>query len=324
MYDRAVSGGSDGVQSATGVLMVRPARFAHNAQTSITNRFQQSDAQPERTAGPAGSEFEALAAALARAAVGVCVVDDTSEPVKPDAVFPNNWVSFHRDGTVVLYPMLAPNRRSERRMEVLDAVESRLDFRRRRLLDLSVHEREGRFLEGTGSLVLDHVRRIAYACRSSRTDPSLLRLWSQKMEFEPLVFDAFGLDGTPIYHTNVLLSIGTRFAVVCTEAIADCDRASVLKRLREDREVIEITPSAMTQFAANVLELRARATARMGASVLVMSERANAALKQLPGDGWSRLRGAVEQLLVVPVPMIENVGGGGVRCMLAEVPEISS
>jgi hypothetical protein len=304
--------------------MVRPARFAHNGQTSITNRFQHCDAQPECTAALAGSEFEALAAALARAAVGVCIVDDTPEPIKPDAVFPNNWVSFHRDGTVVLYPMQAPNRRIERRMEVLDAVESRLNFRRRRLLDLSVYEREGRFLEGTGSLVLDHERRIAYACRSSRTDQSLLRLWSQQMEFEPLVFGAFGLEGSPIYHTNVLLSIGTHFAVLCTEAIADCDRARVLQRLREDREVIEITPTAMTQFAANVLELRARAPGRIGPSVLVMSERANAALKQLQGDAWSRLSGVVDRLVVVPVPTIENIGGGGVRCMLAEVPEIAS
>jgi hypothetical protein len=319
-----VSEASDGVQTATSVLMVRPARFAHNAQTSITNRFQHPDVRPECTAALAGSEFEVLAAALARAAVGVCVVDDTPEPIKPDAVFPNNWVSFHRDGTVVLYPMLAPNRRLERRMEVLDAVESRLNFRRRRLLDLSMHEREDRSLEGTGSLVLDHVRRIAYACRSSRTDQSLLRLWAQQMEYEPVVFDAFGLEGTPIYHTNVLLSIGTRFAVLCTEAIADCDRARVLRRLREDREVIEITPSAMTQFAANVLELRARAPGRIGSSVLVMSQRAKTALRQLQNDAWSRLSGAVEQLVVVPVPTIENIGGGGVRCMLAEVPEISS
>ena len=141
-----------------------------------------------------------------------CVVDDTSEPAKPDAVFPNNWVSFHRDGTIVLYPMLAPNRRAERRMEIVAAVEQRLGFRRTRLLDLSSHEQQGRMLEGTGSLVLDHVHRIAYACRSARTDESLVREWSALMNYEPLLFDALGAGGAPIYHTNVMLSIGSHWA----------------------------------------------------------------------------------------------------------------
>jgi hypothetical protein len=303
---------------------VRPVRFAHNIQTSTTNRFQHSDAQSEDTTAMAGEEFDALSEALARSAVSVCVVDDTSEPIKPDAVFPNNWVSFHRDGTIVLYPMLAANRRAERRLEVLDAVEYRLKYRRRRLLDLSAHEREGRFLEGTGSLVLDHTHRIAYACRSPRTDESLVNLWSRQMDYEPLLFDAFGGDGTPIYHTNVLLSIGSGWAVVCMDALAGYDRRRVLRRLRKSHEVIEITLSAMAQFGANVLELRGRASGHEGQSVLVMSERANTALKYLEGGAWSRLRDAVGQLLVAAVPTIENVGGGGVRCMLAEVPEITS
>src|ERR1700722_5878826 len=232
----AVSGDAS-VQCAPGVLMVRPARFGYNAQTAASNRFQRAEPRSVDIAARARAEFETLAQAIQAAGVAVCVVDDSVEPAKPDAVFPNNWVSFHGDGTVVLYPMQAPNRREERRMEILQAVEARLHFRRSRLVDLRAHEEEGRFLEGTGSLVLDHVHRIAYACRSPRTDESLVRAWSQQLGFQPLLFDASDADGTAIYHTNVLLSIGTAWAVVCTAAIADGDRERVLQSLRAAHQV---------------------------------------------------------------------------------------
>jgi hypothetical protein len=302
--------------------MVRPVRFAHNAQTSGTNRFQHSSAPSERTAALAEAEFDALSRAIADAGVGVCTVDDTAEPAKPDAVFPNNWVSFHRDGTAVLYPMLAPNRRAERRLDILASVEQRLKFNPRRVLDLSTNEREWRFLEGTGSLVLDHVQRIAYACRSARTDESLVRAWSQQLGYEPLLFNAVGADGTAIYHTNVLLSIGSNWAVVCAEAIASGDRARVLQRLRAGHEVLEISMPLMAQFAANILELRSRDSAGRAKRVLVLSERARTAFEHEASDAWDRLSASVEQVVAVKVPTIESVGGGGVRCMLAEVPEI--
>jgi hypothetical protein len=302
--------------------MVRPARFAHNLQTSPTNRFQQSDAQSEHTSALGRAEFDALSRGIAGCGVAVCAVEDTPQPSKPDAAFPNNWVSFHCDGSVVLYPMLAPNRRIERRVDVLALVEERLQFRRRRLIDLSFHEREGRFLEGTGSLVLDHVHRIAYACRSPRTDESLVRSWSQQLGYEPLLFDASGADGSAIYHTNVLLSIGTGWAVVCAEAIAGGDRARVLQCLRAGHEVVEISMPLMAQFGANILELRASQPGSAGARILVLSERARAAFERSAGDEWERLRGCVDRVLAVPVPTIENAGGGGVRCMLAEVPEV--
>jgi|HubBroStandDraft_6_1064221.scaffolds.fasta_scaffold15869_7 hypothetical protein len=322
-YDRPVNARSDvaAVQSATGVLMVRPARFAHNVQTSGTNRFQQPAVQPDQASVLASAEFDALSSAVAGCGVAVCCVDDTPAPAKPDAAFPNNWVSFHRDGSVVLYPMMAPNRRSERRADILAQVEARLKFQRQRLIDLSLHEREGRFLEGTGSLVLDHVHRIAYACRSPRTDESLVRTWSQQLGYEPLLFDASGADGTAIYHTNVMLSIGAGWAVVCTEAIASGDRARVLQQLRAGREVIEISMPLMARFGANILELRASARTVDGARLLVMSAQAQAAFEHSDPDAWERLRDCVDQVLAVPVPTIENVGGGGVRCMLAEVPE---
>src|ERR1700688_3162107 len=181
-------------QSAGSVLMVRPARFACNPQTAASNAFQQ---RPTPLVGndlqtAALREFDGLSQALERAGVEVLIAPDVPEPAKPDAVFPNNWVSFHRDGTVVLYPMQAPNRRAERRMEVLQAGETRLHFRRRRLLDMRAHEEDGRMLEGTGSLVLDHVQKIAYACRSARTDESLVREWSALMRYEAMLFDARG------------------------------------------------------------------------------------------------------------------------------------
>ena len=307
-------------QCAEGVLLVRPAQFGYNSETAATNRFQQAHPQSPDTAIRARREFEALCQAIEAAGVGLCVVDDTSAPVKPDAVFPNNWVSFHRDGTVVLYPMQAVNRRAERRMEILQAVETQLQFRRRRLIDLRANEEQGRMLEGTGSLVLDHVQKITYACRSARTDESPVREWSALMNYEPLLFDALGADGTPLYHTNVLLSIGARWAVVCAEVIAAADRARVLGRLRATgREIIEISAAAMSGFAGNILELASRDATGDPRSVLVLSEQARSALQQEP-QGWDRLRACVDQVVAIAVPTIERVGGGSVRCMLAEVP----
>jgi hypothetical protein len=312
----------DGVQCAPGVLMVRPARFGYNAQTAASNRFQRAEVQSVDTAGRARAEFETLLQAIQTAGVSVCVVDDIVEPLKPDAVFPNNWVSFHADGTVVLYPMQAPNRREERRIEVLQAVEARLHFRRSRLVDLRAHEDQGHMLEGTGSLVLDHVQKVSYACRSARTDESLVHKWSELMNYEPLLFNALGADGTPIYHTNVLLSIGSSWAVVCLEAIVEADRERVLKRLAASgREIIEISAQAMSGFACNILELQGSNASAGTRSVLVLSEQARSALQQLDNKAWERLNERVDQVVVAAIPTIETAGGGSVRCMLAEVPQ---
>lgn len=312
----------DGVQCAPGVLMVRPARFGYNAQTAASNRFQRAEPHSVDIAARARAEFETVVQGIQAAGVGVCVVDDSIEPAKPDAVFPNNWVSFHGDGTVALYPMQAPNRREERRIEVLQAVEARLHFRRSRLVDLRAHEEQGRMLEGTGSLVLDHVHRIAYACRSPRTDESLVHKWSELMNYDPVLFDALGTDGTPIYHTNVLLSIGSKWAVICAEAIVDSDRERVLQRLADSgREVIEVTRQAMAGFACNILELQGSQSSGDVRSVLVLSEQARASLRQLDNKAWERLNDRVDQVVAAAIPTIENAGGGSVRCMLAEVPE---
>jgi hypothetical protein len=309
------------LQQCTGaVLMVRPARFAFNAQTAPSNALQRPvGMDASALAAQARLEFDGFVAALRAEGIAVLVIEDSAEPVKPDAVFPNNWVSLHADGTLVLYPMLAASRRLERQLLDLAALESRLGFHCRQLLDLTHHEQQGRYLEGTGSLVLDHVARVAYANRSARTDEGLVREWSLQLGYEPLLFDALDERGAPYYHTNVLLWIGTRCALLCAEALPGPDRERVRASLRAaGRELIEIDRAAVRAFAGNLLELASWDEALGDCSVLVMSATARAAFT--PGQ-YALLSGSVDTVILVPVPLIEQVGGGSVRCMLAEVPQ---
>jgi hypothetical protein len=305
-------------QCTNDVLMIGPAAFDYNPETAATNRMQ--GAPVHRLAGVqalARAEFDAAVRALAGAGVRVCVVEDTPEPPKPDACFPNNWVSFHADGTVVLYPMFAPNRRLERRGDVIDAVVARTGFVVRRLLDLSPHERQGRFLEGTGSLVLDHRQRVAYACRSPRTDATLVETWCADLGYEPVVFDAADAGGVPFYHTNVMLSVGERVAIAGLDAIAAGDRARVLRHLESGgREVFALDQREIAGFAGNVLELASWDESLGDCRILAMSETARRAI----GDRrFARLAGCTDDVVIIPVPTIERLGGGSIRCMLAEV-----
>jgi len=305
-------------QCADTVFLVRPAAFGFNAETAATNRLQRTDAlSPAEAAARATREFDALVAALRSEGVTACVVADTPEPVKPDALFPNNWVSWHADGTVVLYPMQARNRRLERRRAILDEVAAAAGFDVRRTLDLTAHENEGRFLEGTGSLVLDHVARVAYACRSPRTDARVLAQWCEAMGYAAEVFDACDRDGVPFYHTNVVMGIGRRFAAIGAECIAAADRGRVLARLAAGgREVIELTRPEIEAFAGNLLELATWDEALGDSGVLVLSATARA---RLAPERYARLAAATDCVLAVPVPTIERLGGGSVRCMLGEV-----
>ena len=309
-------------QCAATVLMVRPAAFGFNPQTAASNGMQGlPPADAASIAALAQAEFDAYVQALESEGVRVIVGEDTPEPPRPDAVFPNNWLSFHADGTLVLYPMLAPNRRLERREELVERACEAAGFRPRRRLDLTAHERSGHFLEGTGSLVLDHPARIAYASRSSRTNESLVRQWARELGYEAVVFDASDARGVAYYHTNVIMWIGSRSAMVCAEAIAPADRDRVLAQLRRDadRELIEIDRQAVAKFAGNMLELASWDEALGDTSVLVMSAAARAALE---GPLMHRLAACVDTILAVPVPTIERVGGGSARCMLAEIPEV--
>jgi hypothetical protein len=305
-------------QCADAVLMVRPASFGYNPETAQTNAFQrQPSGGAAGEAAAARRELDGLAGALTSEGVRVCLVEDTTEPPKPDAVFPNNWVSFHEDGSVVLYPMQADSRRRERRQEIIDEVADRLGFTISRVLDLTSHEAHGRYLEGTGSLVLDHTERTAYACISPRTDRTVVGEWCRELEYEPVLFSAVDRAGTPIYHTNVILCIGERLAVVGGEAIVPADRDRVMDRLHSTgREIISIGHTEIERFAGNMLELGSWDEALGDCRVLVMSETARHALSP---DAFARLSACTDQVLAVPVPTIERLGGGSVRCMLAEV-----
>ena len=303
-------------QCASAVLMIRPAAFDYNPETALTNKMQRPDGSTD-SAARARSEFDGVVRALQSEGISVCTVADTDEPPKPDAVFPNNWVSFHQDGTVVLYPMQAETRRRERRREVVDAVVSELGFKVSRVLDLTHHEAEGRFLEGTGSLILDHIERIVYASVSPRTHPEVLEEWSREMGYEACVFSAFDRAGVPLYHTNVLMCIGARVVVIGTEAVAPADRGRLLQKLHASgREVVEIGHDEIERFAGNMLELGTWDEALGDSRVLVMSEAARLGLS--PGN-FSHLSACTDTVLAVPVPTIERLGGGSVRCMLAEV-----
>ena len=305
-------------QCAGTVLMVRPQAFGYNAETAATNTFQHAATGSAAADSKAAlGEFERLARALAGEGIEVCIAEDSATPAKPDAVFPNNWVSFHADGTLVVYPLANASRRPERRQEVIDLAIKCSGFKVRHFLDLSWYEGQGRYLEGTGSLVLDHVQRIAYACTSARTDPELVREWAREMQYEPVIFTATNRSGAALYHTNVCLWIGARVAVVGAEAIAPADRERVLRSLQAGgREVLSVGHSEIGQFAGNMLELSTWDEALGDSHVLVMSESAR---RGLPAETFARISGATDAVLAVPVPTIERLGGGSVRCMLAEV-----
>ncbi|MDP9197757.1 MAG: arginine deiminase-related protein [Pseudomonadota bacterium] len=298
-------------QCANAVLMIRPLCFGANPETAASNRFQQTSAEAGAVS-TAQREFDGLAQALGDAGIAVHVVDDTPEPPKPDACFPNNWVSLHADGTVVLYPMMAPSRRAERREEVLAALRA-AGFRTARTVDLSGWEAHGEFLEGTGSLVLDRCHRTAYACRSPRTTSGALADFAGRLRYRVIAFDATGPGGEPAYHTNVLMAIGEDFAVICAEAVTDeVEREQLLSELAlAGHEPLEISREEMHGFAGNLLALRARD----GSQVIAMSDGAWKSLAPASHRALERHG----RIVTAAIPVIERLGGGSVRCMIAEV-----
>jgi hypothetical protein len=301
-------------QASPAVLMIRPARFAANAETAASNHFQSADGGGDEVALRAAREFDALALALADAGVRVHALAGRRDDTLPDEVFPNNWLTTHADGTAVLYPLLAPSRRRVRRSDALEALQE-WGYRVTRVVDLSPFEPRESFLEGTGSLVLDRPRRVAYACRSPRTRADALAAFGHALGYETVAFDAADARGRTIYHTNVMLSLGTRFAALCTRALRDRDRALVLARLEASgRELVDLSFEQLASFAGNMLELGTAPGSR-SASVIALS---TAALASLRREQRSALE-ACGELVAVDVGTIERYGGGSVRCMLAEV-----
>jgi len=301
-------------QLAPAVLMIRPARFESNPETAESNRFQgKSGASPEEQHAAALEEFEALAVVLEGCGIKVLRFDDTPEPHTPDAIFPNNWVSFHGDGTVVLYPMEAPSRRRERRQDIIESLVSDYGYVVRQVIDLSHHERAGHFLEGTGSMVLDRANRIAYACLSTRTHLDPLGEFAQRMDYDIVAFDATDRAGTPIYHTNVLMNIGDKIAIVCDEAISKADqRTAVLDQLAQTgHKVVSISYEQLESFAGNMLELKSESHGR----VVAMSGTARQSLT----DSQREIIEKNATIVSAAIDNIERSAGGSVRCMLAEV-----
>jgi hypothetical protein len=294
--------------------MIRPVRFQSNPLTAESNRFQgKTDASHAKQQMAAAREFDSLANVLSAAGVEVVVVEDTDEPHTPDSIFPNNWVSFHADGSVVLYPMEATNRRDERRQDIVDSLASDYGFHIRRIIDLTAHEHRNQHLEGTGSLVLDRVNRTAYASLSSRTHLDVLGDFAQQLDYEIVAFNAIDRDSVQIYHTNVLMSVGESLAAICDEAIARPEqRDAVLQSLRQaGHEILSLTYDQMDAFAGNMLELRTS----NGERIVAMSERARNSLT-------SNQLATIEKhaaIVSAPIDEIEMSSGGSVRCMLAEI-----
>ncbi|MDQ2070569.1 citrulline utilization hydrolase CtlX [Natronospira bacteriovora] len=293
--------------------MIRPASFTSNPETAKSNSFQAGidEQDAEEVKRRARDEFDGLKAALEAAGVEVLVFEDTPDPVTPDALFPNNWLSTHADGSAILYPMAAPSRRAERRQDILEALKSKHHRQVTTVHDLSSSEDRARFLEGTGSLVLDRRNHVAYACLSSRTNPALFHDWCERFDYEPEAFTAVS-GGKEIYHTNVMMCVGDTFAVICDEAIPDeQERIRVLSRLeRSGHELVPISTAQMNQFAGNMLQL----LSRDGKPILAMSAQAR---NSLDDSQIAKLERHV-RLVSSDISTIEKYAGGSVRCMLAE------
>lgn len=292
------------------ILMIRPVNFGYNAETAVNNAFQVAG-QDALAQQKARQEFDGFVHMLHNNGVDIIVANDTPEPHTPDSIFPNNWISFHADGTVCLYPMFAVNRRQERKPHVLEKLQER--FIIERTFDLTHYEKDQLFLEGTGSMVLDRDLKIAYACLSPRTDKTVLGEWCRAMDYQPIVFDAVDGTGKPVYHTNVIMCVADRYVVICMDSLPQAaERKLVCNTIDQSgKELIDITIDQMNQFAGNMLQV----ASIQGETLLVMSTRA---YESLTPEQVNRLR-SYNRIIHAPLQTIETNGGGSARCMMAEV-----
>jgi hypothetical protein len=298
-------------QSTSNILMIRPVAFGFNAQTAQSNAFQNRGADQQLVQQQALQEFDGFVAILKSNGINVTVVNDTIEPHTPDSIFPNNWVSFHGNGDIFLYPMQAENRRLERREDIIRQLEE--SFKANHVIDLSRFELKDQFLEGTGSMVLDRENKIAYACLSPRTNTEVLKAFCDYTGYRAITFNAFDQRGKAIYHTNVLMALGSQFAVICLDSVTNTqEKEAVIASLKETRkEIIEITFEQMNSFAGNMLEVKNTA----GETLIVMSQ---TAYQSLTDEQKTALQ-KYGKLIYADINNIETNGGGSARCMIAEV-----
>ena len=301
------------MQTTDTVLMIEPAAFGFNAETAQNNYFQINSENAE-TQTKALQEFKNFVEKLSSKGINIITVKDTLEPHTPDSIFPNNWISMHSDGKVVLYPMCAVNRRWERRSDILEMLQEK--FQVKEIVDLSASENEGKFLEGTGSMILDHDYKIAYGSVSLRLDEKLFRDFCKKFGFTPVVFHSYQTannERLPIYHTNVMMCVADKFVVICLDCIDDeTERVNVVNAIvNSGKEIVEISENQMQQFAGNMLQIQNAE----GKKFLVMSQ---SAYQSLTEEQISTIE-KYSEIIYSDLETIETNGGGSARCMLAEV-----
>ena len=299
-------------QQAAQVFMVEPTYFGFNAQTARSNAFQQEiTLSKNQIKEQALAEFNQFVAKLSAVGIAVYPFKNSSSNALPDAVFPNNWISLHRDGSLVLYPMLTPNRSAERDPKIIDFLQE--NFAVKQLIDFTPAKADGKIVEGTGSIVFDHLHQIAYACLSQRTHLDLFKEICHKLDYQPIAFTARDKNDKDIYHTNVMMAIGEAYALICLDSITDrAERERVKNSLEKTgHEIISITHDQMSAFAGNALEL----INHKGERFLALSQTAYNALTPTQIESIEQ----TAQPLPIAIPTIEHVGGGSVRCMLAEI-----
>jgi hypothetical protein len=292
------------------ILMVRPYQFYFNQQTA-TNNFFQSNINIENANELAIAEFDTMVERLRAHQIIVKVIQDTKEPSTPDSIFPNNWISTHAGGTLCLYPMYAENRRAERKSSVIEFLQA--NYKIENVLDITDLEKEGKFLEGTGSMVLDHQNKIAYGCLSERLDKEAFISWCSKMQFKPITFKAEDDKAQPIYHTNVMMCMANQFVVICLDSIPNEVEKQILldSFLQTHKEVIDISQNQLNHFAGNMLQVFDSAEKPH----LIMSEQAHSTLNAAQLKSLEKYN----TLLPISIPTIEAIGGGSTRCMMAEI-----
>lgn len=301
-------------QSTARIMMIRPVQFGFNTETAASNEFQQKDfdlSNSERTQIKAREEFDLMISQLSLTGLDLHIFDDTDDISRPDAVFSNNWISFHQSGKVVLYPMMAENRRAERRLDIIE--ELKKDFLVEEIIDLTHFENEGKFLEGTGSMVLDRRYKIAYACLSPRTHPEVLEAFADALGYEIVTFSASDENDKAIYHTNVLMCVGDIFAIVCLEAIKNPDERQQVRTMLEEtnKYIIEISLEQVRHFAGNMLMVRNL----KGDKFLMMSTQAYDALTETQ----HKILLDYARIIHSDLSVIETNGGGSARCMMTEI-----